>query len=164
MKCWDVTNSKDFALVYDADKKAEGVQIATAEYNGEYKGIKIWNDNYLCLGPELDLLNLTGEERRKVYGQVTDYNGSSRQVILRKMKDNLESLQNAGWFNTGFIDYEEKRLPLEAKKWCPKNDPGEPDVFCKSAAEFIKIRNGFDLMASTAQIVIGELNNELAKK
>ncbi|MBI2091791.1 MAG: hypothetical protein HYY43_04370 [Deltaproteobacteria bacterium] len=164
MKCWDVTNSKDFALVYDADKKAEGVQIAVAEYNGEYKGIKMWNDNYSCVGPEIDLLNLTGEERKTVYAQITDYNGISRREVLRKMKENLEGLERVGWFNTGFIDYGEKRLPSGEKKWCPKNDPSEPNVYCQSIAEFIKMRRGFDLMAATAQIVVGELNAELAKK
>lgn len=138
---------------YDADKAQDGLQIDLSQFADDYKGVKIWEDDNACVGPDLDLLNLSGNDRKKIYKDITEYKGKGRSDILGRFRSNLEALRKAGWFKTGYIDYEKKTTQGGKVEWCSKDIAPH----CLSAAEYLKLRRYFDLMNATAQIVTEEL-------
>lgn len=139
---------------YDADKAREGLQIDLSLFAGDYKGMKIWeNAGSSCFGPDIDLLNLSGDDRRRIYKDITEYKGNERSAIFGKLRSNLEDLRNAGWFKTGYTDYERRATQGGKVEWCIKG----ADHHCISAETYLKLRSHFDLLDSTAQIIAEEL-------
>ncbi len=144
----------DYAQRYDADKEREGLQIDLSRFGGDYKGVKIWEDNDSCVGPDMDMLNLSGDDRKRVYKELTEYKGSERSAIFGKFRSNFEDLRKTSWFKTGYIDYERTTQDGKVVEWCSK---GPDDRHCISTEEYLKLRSYFDLLDSTAQIIAEEL-------